>query len=214
MKNTRNGYPVRKIQYENPIDTLQKILEKGVLTLFEVGASGGASSIERRAAVEKKIFGIENTTVRPRYGYLIGSQTPAVLRYGNITIELTKTPRHITTFTADDSFHGEKEQQMDFIASRFNSPQLISFINQNKTKDIRKVIEALANAKNIQQLARIGGHGYIEAQIHSPVSAELIQRIQIPQSLYNRMTPTERKTLKQHLDNYNIKLLVYQDNVE
>lgn len=213
LKNTRTAIQLGKIQYENPLDTLFKVLNEGVLTLFEVGASGGTSSIERRATVELKIFGIENTKVRPRYGYLIGSQTPAVLRYGSITIELTKTPRQITTFTADDSFHGEKEKQMDFIASRFNNPQLISFINQNYAKDIRKTIENIANAKNLKQLARISGHGYIEAQIHSPVSAELIQRIQIPQSLYNRMTPTERKTLKQNLDNYNINLHLYQDNV-
>ena len=193
---------------EAQVARLQQIIEEGLLTLFDTATGGGSTSIERRKKVERWYFDIaDGSTSRPRYGFVIGSQSPsAIARYGLIAIEVEPRLLGFTTFSGGDSFHGEDaSNRRGFYPSLLRDPHPSAFVGYDET-DLTARFTTIAEAEDLRSLTDT----YIEAQIHAPIPPSAIRRVQMLQRMYNVM-PEDLHTA---LDALDIPVHIISQNVE
>lgn len=176
-------------------DILGKITDSGRFkTVFETktghtaASNGLKEALNSRKKSEKAMFGqdkVENDQ-RAIYGYVARDKTMdgedyeksearGIGFYGNVAVKLKSNKKEEATFTGGDSL-SRVVPPTGLQPSGITKPNIASlFQNRDITLDgsgdkIRKMLEGVANAKDLGEITRVTGkREYVETQIHNQV---------------------------------------------
>lgn len=144
-----------------PRDLLAAVISSGrIRNQFETGTSRGALSPPLRVQLEQAMFGLPPRTpavLRPKYGYLAGTDPSAVRHYGSVVLRLNARILKRTTATFGDSL----DDTVQGTEARLSPVPLV-----------RPSIEALYTDVDLLSYGRMcdaTSGGYVEAQIHGIV---------------------------------------------
>jgi hypothetical protein len=147
------------------------LAEGRIRNQFETGHSGGALNPSGRLLIEQVLSGVSLDSpgpLRPRYGYLAGSDESYLLpQYGDVVLRLRPELRHRTTFVFGDTLdHTLRTTHPYFVPSLVARPSLLSL---DCYRDLLACTEPWQ--------ATDDRYRYIEAQIHGELTLSDLREI-------------------------------------
>jgi len=170
-----------KMQTRVPEAVVELILQDRFKSLFETTGKNNGAGAEQgrqyRAQTENKAIGLPidmPLEYRPIYASFNtpGASDEGAARYGNVKITLKDRLRDRTTVSGDDNFYP------GLTSSELNNFNVASLFKDGSDGISDITLKALSQAKTTEEIRRILGSNYIEAQIHGTVTPEDIVAIE------------------------------------